>query len=202
MKPPAGLASDLGNAEYEVLLYEYKADLEAYFAGIPGAPVKTLADLIAFNERNKEREMPYFGQEILTLAAAKGPLTTPAYRTALAKCRRMARTEGIDAMMTAHRLDALFAPTGTPAWVTDLVNGDSVGGGSSTLAAVAGYPAHHGARGLRDGTADRACRSSAAPGASRCCCGSRTPSSSRRRRAGLRSICRLPPCRRLLAASC
>jgi amidase len=140
VKPPAGLASDLGNAEYEVLLYEYKADLEAYFASIPGAQVKTLADLIAFNDRNREREMPYFGQEIVTMAAAKGPLTTPAYKTALAKCRRIARTEGIDAMMTAHRLDALFAPTGTPAWVTDLVNGDSVGGGSSTLAAVAGYP--------------------------------------------------------------
>lgn len=140
VKPPAGLASDLGNAEYEVLLYEYKADLEAYFASIPGAQVKTLADLIAFNDRNREREMPYFGQEIVTMAAAKGPLTTPAYRTALAKCRRIARTEGIDAMMTTHRLDALFAPTGTPAWVTDLVNGDSVGGGSSTLAAVAGYP--------------------------------------------------------------
>ena len=140
VKPPAGLASDLGNAEFEVLLYEYKAGLEAYFASIPGAQVKTLADLIAFDDKNKDREMPYFGQEIVTMAAAKGPLTTPAYRTALAKCRRMARTEGIDAMMTTHRLDALFAPTGAPAWVTDLVNGDSVSGGSSTLAAVAGYP--------------------------------------------------------------
>ncbi len=140
VKPPPALAADLGNAEYEVLLYEFKADLEAYFASIPGAQVKTLADLMAFNDRNREREMPYFGQEIVALAAAKGPLTTPAYRTALARCRRFARTEGIDAMMNTQRLDALFAPTGTPAWVSDLVNGDSVGGGSSTLAAVAGYP--------------------------------------------------------------
>ena len=140
VKPPAALANDLGNAEFEVMLYEYKAGLEAYFARIPGAPVKTLADLVAFNEKNRDREMPYFGQEIVTMAAAKGPLTAPAYRAALAKCRRLARTEGIDLMMRTHRLDALFAPTGTPAWVTDLVNGDSVGGGSSTLAAVAGYP--------------------------------------------------------------
>ena len=140
VKPPAGLASELGKAEFDVLLYEYKAGLEAYFAGLPNSPVKTLADLIAFNEQNRDREMPYFGQEIVTMAAAKGPLTTPAYRSALAKCRRIARTEGIDLMMRTHRLDALFAPTGTPAWVTDLVNGDSVGGGSSTLAAVAGYP--------------------------------------------------------------
>ena len=140
VKPRAGLMDDMGKAEFEILLYEFKADLEAYFASVPNAPVKTLADLAAFNEKNREREMPYFGQEIVTMAMAKGPLTTPAYRTAVAKARRLARTEGIDLMMTTHRLDALFAPTGAPAWVTDLVNGDSVGGGSSQLAAVAGYP--------------------------------------------------------------
>ena len=139
VKPPAALGNELGKAEFEVMLYEYKAGLEKYFAGV-NAPVKTLADLHEFNEKNRDREMPYFGQETVAMAMKKGPLTTPAYRTALATCRRIARTEGIDLMMRTHRLDALFAPTGTPAWVTDLVNGDSVGGGSSTLAAVAGYP--------------------------------------------------------------
>jgi amidase len=139
VKPPAAMASELGKAEFEVMLYEYKAGLEKYFAGVNG-PVKTLADLHEFNEKNRDREMPYFGQETVAMAMKKGPLTTPAYRTALATCRRIARTEGIDLMIRTHRLDALFAPTGTPAWVTDLVNGDSVSGGSSTLAAVAGYP--------------------------------------------------------------
>ncbi len=141
VKPPAALGGDLPNAEFEVLLYEFKADLEAYFAWLGHTtPVKRLEDVIAFNQRYQERELPYFGQEIFTMAAEKGPLTTPAYRTALTTCRRLARTEGIDGMMTRHRLDALFAPTGGPAWLTDLVNGDSYPGGSSTLAAIAGYP--------------------------------------------------------------
>jgi amidase len=95
---------------------------------------------MAFNLRNEDRELAHFGQEILVMAAAKGPLTDPKYRKALATCRRLSRVEGIDALMQRHRLDALFAPTGSPAWVTDLVNGDHFGGGSSTMAAVAGYP--------------------------------------------------------------
>lgn len=131
----------IGAAEYEVLLYEYKAGLAEYFAWLgASAPVRTIEDVIAFNERNRDREMPWFGQEIMHMAAAKGPLTEPAYRTALETCRRLSRVEGIDALMHQHRLDALLAPTGAPAWVTDLVNGDNFGGGSSTMAAVAGYP--------------------------------------------------------------
>lgn len=132
---------EVGTAEYQVLLYEFRAGLAEYFAWTgPNAPVRSIEDVIAFNERHRDREMPYFGQEIMTMSAAKGPLTDPAYREALATCRRLSRLEGIDALMQEHRLDALFAPTGAPAWLTDLVNGDSYGGGSSTMAAVAGYP--------------------------------------------------------------
>jgi amidase len=124
------------------MLYEFKAGLEAYFASLgPKAPVKTLADAIAFNERNREREMPFFGQELLEKALAKGPLTDAAYRKALARCRRLSRKEGLDAVFARHRLDAILAPTGAPAWTTDLVNGDHFVLSSSTPAAVAGYPA-------------------------------------------------------------
>jgi amidase len=132
---------ELGDPEFEVLLFEFKAGLEAYFASLgPAARVKTLAELIAFNDANREREMPFFGQEILLKAQAKGPLTTPAYREALSTCGRLARREGLDAVLDAHRLDALVAPTGAPAWVIDPVSGDHFVGGSSTPAAVAGYP--------------------------------------------------------------
>ena len=128
-------------SEQEVLLYELKADLEAYLqARGPTARVKTLADVIAFNEAHREEEMPYFGQELFVRAQEKGPLTTAAYRDALEKNRRLARAEGIDAVMDQHRLNALVAPTGGPAWTTDLVNGDHFSGGSSTPPAVAGYP--------------------------------------------------------------
>jgi amidase len=134
-------AARLDDCELEILLYEFKADLNAYLGGLgPGARVRSLAELIAFNEREKEREMPYFGQEIFVMAEAKGPLTTPAYRQALATCRTRARALGIDAVMNRHRLDAIVAPTGGPAWTTDLVNGDHFLGASSTPAAVAGYP--------------------------------------------------------------
>ncbi|HEX2637809.1 MAG TPA: amidase [Gemmatimonadales bacterium] len=136
--PHAGTYDD---AELEVLLYELKADLNAYLAALgPAAPVRTLADVIAFNERARAREMPYFGQELFVRAQAKGPLTSPGYRKALRDCRRLSRTLGIDAVMTRHRLDALVAPTGNPAWPTDPVNGDHFTGSSSTPAAVAGYP--------------------------------------------------------------
>jgi amidase len=133
--------SKLGDPEFEVLLYEFKADLNSYLASLgPKAPVKTLADIIAFNEQHKDQEMPWFGQEIMIRAQAKGPLTEKKYLDALAKDNRLSRAEGIDATMTKHKLDAIVAPTGGPAWPTDLLNGDHFGGGSSTPAAVAGYP--------------------------------------------------------------
>jgi len=128
-------------AELEVLLYELKDGLARYLADwAPGAPVRTLQDLVAFNRRNREKEMPYFGQDLFEKAARKGPLTDRTYRRALARARRLSRQEGLDAVLARHRLDAIVAPTGGPAWVTDLVNGDHFGGGSSTLPAVAGYP--------------------------------------------------------------
>jgi amidase len=134
-------AGKFDDTELEVLLYELKADLNKYLAGLgPRAPVRTLKDIIEFNERNKEREMPYFGQDLFIKAEAKGPLTDKAYLDALAKNQRMSRTEGIDAVMTKHRLDALVAPTGGPPWPTDLINGDHFTGGYSTASAVAGYP--------------------------------------------------------------
>jgi amidase len=135
--PTLGKTDD---AEYEVLLYEFKADLEAYFAGRPGAAVRTLDDLIAFNAKNADREMPYFGQEIVERAAKKGPLTEKAYLEALAKCRELMRDKGIDAVLAEHKLDALVVLTNGPAHLTDLVNGDSFSGSSSSPAAVAGYP--------------------------------------------------------------
>jgi amidase len=134
-------AGEYDDSEMEVLLYELKADLAAYLEALgPAAPVKSLADVIAFNEAHRAEEMPYFGQELFLRAQEKGPLTTPAYREALEKNRRLSRAEGIDAVMDQHRLDALVAPTGGPAWTTDLVNGDHFSGGSSTAPAVAGYP--------------------------------------------------------------
>jgi amidase len=134
-------ASQLDDCEFQILLYEFKADLNAYLRGLPpSAKVRSLADLIAFNEHEKDRELPYFGQEILVMAQAKGPLTSPAYRKALTTCRTRARTLGLDAVLTRHRLDAIVAPTGGPAWTTDLVNGDHFTGASSTPGAVAGYP--------------------------------------------------------------
>jgi amidase len=139
---PFPTAGEFDDAEFEVLLYEFKAGINRYLAGLGSrSPVKNLADLIAFNEREKAREMPFFGQEIFTRAEEKGPLTTPAYRNALARCRRLSRREGIDAVIARHRLDAIVAPTGGPAWTTDHLNGDHFTGGSSTPAAVAGYPA-------------------------------------------------------------
>jgi len=132
---------NLYDPEYQVLLYEFKADLNAYLGSLgPGATVKTLEDAIAFNEAHRDREMPYFGQEIFLEAQEKGPLTTPEYREALETCRRLSRAEGLDAVLDEPRLDAVVAPTGSPAWTTDLVNGDHFIGGSSTPAAVSGYP--------------------------------------------------------------
>jgi amidase len=134
-------AAKIGEPEGAVLHYELKAGLNAYLARLgPGAPVRTLKDVIAFNERHAKDEMPYFGQETFLKAEAKGPLTSFEYLEALAKSRRLARTEGIDATMALHKLDALVAPTLGPACVTDLVNGDRWLGDASTAPAVAGYP--------------------------------------------------------------
>jgi amidase len=128
-------------SELLVFMYELKADLNKYLAGLgPNAPVRTLKDIIDFNDRHRQKEMPYFGQDLFLKAEAKGPLTEKAYIDALDKNHQLARTEGIDATMDKFRLDAMVAPTGGPAWLTDLVNGDHVAGGSSNAAAVAGYP--------------------------------------------------------------
>ena len=128
-------------SELDVLLYEFKADLDKYLTWLgPSAPVHSLADVIAFNTREKDREMPYFGQEQMDRAVAKGPLTDAKYLAALAKDHELARTKGIDAVMDQFHLDALIAPTGGPPWLTDLANGDYAENGSSTPAAVAGYP--------------------------------------------------------------
>jgi amidase len=127
-------------SELEVLLYEFKSDLNAYLATRKEMPVRTLKDLIAFNEREQEREMPFFRQELFEMAEKKGPLTDKAYLNALARNRRLSGRLGIDAVMIKHTLDALVMPTLNPVWMTDLINGDHFLGGSSTPAAVAGYP--------------------------------------------------------------
>jgi amidase len=129
------------DSEFEVLLYEFKADLNSYLAGLGAkAPIHSLKEAIEFNEKNRDKEMPYFGQEIFLRSEAKGPLTDKAYLDALEKDQRMSRTEGIDATMNKNKLDALIAPTGGPPWTTDLINGDHFSGSSSTPPAVAGYP--------------------------------------------------------------
>jgi amidase len=140
---PVGLPgrAAYAEAEFEVLLHEFKAGLPAYLAEFAaGAPTRDVADLIAFNERERSRELVHFGQELLTMAQARGGLDSAVYREALAKGRRLLREEGIDKALTEQRLDALVAPTGGPAWLIDLVNGDSHAGGFTSPAAVAGYP--------------------------------------------------------------
>jgi len=128
-------------SELLVFMYELKADLNAYLARLgPSAPVRTLKDIIEFNDRNHSMELPHFGQDLFLKAESKGPLTEKAYLDALAKNHQLARAEGIDAVMEKNHLDALVGPTGGPAWLTDLVNGDHSAGGSSNSAAVAGYP--------------------------------------------------------------
>jgi amidase len=130
-------SSAYDDAEFEVLLCEFKADLNAYLAGRGGA-VKDLAGLMAFNEARRTEEMPFFGQEILSQAQAKGPLSDPAYLKALATCAQARRD--ITALLEKQQLQALVGPTGGPAWLTDHLNGDSSGLSFSSPAAVAGYP--------------------------------------------------------------
>jgi amidase len=128
------------DTEFLVLLYELKADLNSYLSRLGSSQVRTLKDVIEFNEKNKDKEMPYFGQDIFLKAEGKGDLTQKEYLDALDKNHRLARTEGIDALMDKNQLDAIVAPTGGPASLTDLLNGDHFTGGSSSAAAVAGYP--------------------------------------------------------------
>jgi amidase len=132
----------LDQAAYDVLLYEFKHDLNAYLAGLPdreGLPATSLEELIAFNAAHADEEMPFFGQEIFVKSQAMGPLTESAYTQALTKVQTTSR-HGIDQLLLEHELDALIAPTGGPAWKTDLVNGDHFGGSSSSYPARAGYP--------------------------------------------------------------
>ena len=136
--PTAGKFDD---SELEVLLYEFKADLNSYLAGLGAkAPVHSLKDIIEFNEKHRDKEMPYFGQDLFTKAQAKGPLTDKAYLAALKKNHDLSRAQGIDLVLAKNKLDALIAPTGGPAWPTDWINGDHFTGGYSTASAVAGYP--------------------------------------------------------------
>jgi amidase len=143
MVDPADLETfgKFDDSEGLVLNYELKADLEKYLARLgPASPMKSLQDVIEFNNKNAQKEMPYFGQDVFIKAQEKGPLTTREYIDALEKNHRLAGIEGIDAVMDKLKLDVLMAPTGGPAWITDLVTGDHFGGGSSNAAAVAGYP--------------------------------------------------------------
>ena len=131
-------AGEMYDASYTVLLYEFKADLEKYLAE-SGAPVTTLGEIIRFNDANSDRVMPHFGQDILLEAQATGSLDDNEYLEALATSKRVA-TAALESAFEQYDLDALVAPTNAPAWYTDHVNGDSFGVGSSSLAAISGYP--------------------------------------------------------------
>ncbi len=127
--------------ELQVLFFEFKAGLDRYLASLgPQAPVHSLQEVIAFNEKNRSRELAFFGQELLEKSEKKDALSSPEYQKHLADCRRLSRQEGIDAVLEKFRLDALLAPTDSPAWPTDFILGDHFVGSSSTLPAVAGYP--------------------------------------------------------------
>ena len=131
-------------AEFDVLLYEFKHDLNRYLTWLgPTSPVHSLTDVIAFNTAHKDQELPYFGQDIMEMAEKKGPLTSPGYKADLARNRRLAGPLGIDTVMRRYNLDALVSPTGGPAWLLDLVNGDggtASAASPSTVTSVAGYP--------------------------------------------------------------
>ncbi len=142
---PAGIPTaeqmKASNSEMTVLLFEFKADLNQYLAELASSPVRTLADIIAFNNEHAGEELKYFGQELLLQAEATSSLTDSTYLQALAENHRLSRQEGIDAVMDKYNLDALVMPTTSPAWCIDLVNGDHSLGGSAQPAALAGYPA-------------------------------------------------------------
>lgn len=136
--PTSGKFDD---SELEVLLYELKADLNSYLTWLgPNAPVHSLKEIIDFNEKNREKELKYFGQDLFLKAEAKGPLTSKEYLDALRMNHELTREKGIDFVLHEKKLDALIAPTGGPAWFTDWINGDHFTGGYSSASAVAGYP--------------------------------------------------------------
>jgi len=140
---PADLAThgQFDAPEQEVMLYEFKDGINRYLSRLPASsPARTLKDLIAFNEKNRDREMPFFAQELFIQAQAKGPLTEPAYIKVRADCVRLSRQDGIDALLAKHKLDAIVTLTSGPAWFTDHINGDRDTGSCTTPAAVAGYP--------------------------------------------------------------
>jgi amidase len=140
---PVEIASigKVDDPELQVLFFEFKDGLNRYLASLgPQAPVHSLAEVIAFNQKNRTRELQYFGQELLEKSEKKDALSSAEYQKHLADCRRLSRQEGIDAVMEKHRLDALVSPTDSPAWPTDFVLGDHFVSSSSTLPAVAGYP--------------------------------------------------------------
>ena len=133
--------NDLGDPEFQVLLFDFKHDLNEYIAEYgPINSLKNIADIINFNNEHQEKILPYFGQELFTMANEKGPITSDEYKEALEKCHRLARDEGIDAVLNEHKLDAIVAPSGGAAWLIDYINGDHGTVGSSSAAAVAGYP--------------------------------------------------------------
>ena len=139
---PTAKQMSVSEAEFTVLLHEFKANLNAYLAELASTDMHSLADIIAFNNTHAKQELPYFDQEILLMAQKTTSLSDPAYLSALAENYRLSRQEGIDAVMDTYRLDALLMPSGSPPWLIDLVNGDpDTGGGSSQPAALAGYPA-------------------------------------------------------------
>jgi len=129
----------IGRSGYELMLYEYKAGLNAYFASRPDSPIQSIDDLIAFNEENAATEMPFFQQEHLLQAAEKGDLTEPEYLEALEKVTSNARA-AVDNALATNELDAIMGVTGGPSWTIDVVNGDHFGMGSSSPAAQSGYP--------------------------------------------------------------
>ena len=134
------ITKDLWDPEYQVLLYEFKENLNKYLKGLGvDAPVKSLEEVIEFNEQHREKTMPFFGQDIMIKAQEKGSLDSKEYLDAIELCKKLSRTEGLDKVMKENKLDALIAPSGGPAWLTDHVVGDHFSGGSSSLAAVSGY---------------------------------------------------------------
>jgi amidase len=134
------LPKEVEDASFQVLLFEFKDGLNKYFQGLgANAPVKDVAALIEFNKTDSV-ELRYFDQKLLEMAQAKGGLDSPEYLAALSLMLKGTRENGIDKLMAEYKLDALMLPTGTPAWKTDLVNGDLYLGGNSSLAAIAGYP--------------------------------------------------------------
>jgi len=135
------IINDLQDPEYEVLLYDFKHDINEFLKNnVPDDFPQTLNELIQYNNQNKSKIMPYFSQEIFKMAEEKGPLSSEEYKTALEKCRRLSREEGIDKLIQENQLDAIIAPSGGPAWIIDYINGDHSTGGSSSPSAVSGYP--------------------------------------------------------------